>query len=149
MNPCVFNRTHNNIQTTITVYVDDLLITSVDIKRIDEVIDILRQRYKELKITRGTLHNYLGMIMDFTKTGSVNISQAGMTQDITKDRPLDAITPYTGTQLRSTKTPAAPYLFDVSDASDPIKMKMSSALMTCGKHNSTNCPMTAVITKTM
>ena len=120
MDPCVFNRTHNNIQTTITVYVDDLLITSVDVKSIDDVIDILRQRYKELKITRGTLHNYLGMIMDFTKTGSVNISQAGMTQDITKDRPLDAITPYTGTQLRSTKTPAAPYLFDVSDTSDPI-----------------------------
>ena len=56
---------------------------------------------------------YLGMIMDFTKTGSVNISQAGMTQDITKYRPLDASTPYTG-------TPAAPYRFDVSDASDPI-----------------------------
>ena len=120
MDPCVFNRTHNNIQTTITVYVDNLLITSVDVKSIDDVIDILRQRYKELKITRGTLHNYLGMVMDFTKPGSVNISQAGMTQDITKGRPLDAITPYTGTQLRSTKTPAAPYLFDVSDTSDPI-----------------------------
>ena len=56
------------------------------------------------------------MVIDFTKPGSVNISHAGMTQDITKDRPLDAIIPYTGTQLR----PAAQYLFDVSDVSDPI-----------------------------
>ena len=49
MDPCVFNRTHNNIQTTITVYVDDLIITSVDVKSMDDVIDILRQRYKEEK----------------------------------------------------------------------------------------------------
>ena len=60
------------------------------------------------------------MVMDFIKPGSVKISQAGMTQDITEDRPLDAIIPYTGTQLRSTKTPAALYIFDLSDVSDPI-----------------------------
>lgn len=37
MDPCVFNRTRNNIKSTITVYVDNPLITGVDIKNIVDV----------------------------------------------------------------------------------------------------------------
>ena len=58
-------------------------------------------------------HDYHGMVMDFPKPGSVNVSQADITQDIRRDRPVGAITTCTGTRLRSTRTPAAPNLFDV------------------------------------
>ena len=43
---CVFNKTVDGIQCTITLHVDDLMITSKSEKLIDELTAILKQKYE-------------------------------------------------------------------------------------------------------
>jgi hypothetical protein len=45
-------------------------------------VDGLRDKYKELKVTTGTVRSYLGMVMDFSNSPYVSINQVGMIEDI-------------------------------------------------------------------
>ena len=115
LDPCVFNSTRTYSQVTIAVYVDDLLITGNDSTAMESLIDALRDRYKDLKIVRGKVHNYLGMVLNFTRPAHVTVSQAGMILDITRGKPLDAVIPHTsGAKHSPSKTPAPGHLFEVS-----------------------------------
>ena len=115
LDPCVFNSTRTYGQVTVAVYVDDLLITGNDPIAMESLIDALRDRYKDLKIVRGKIHNYLGMVLNFTRPTYVTVSQEGMTLDIIRGKPLDAVTPHTpGAKKTPSKTPAPAYLFDTS-----------------------------------
>ena len=120
LDPCVFNCVRAHVQTTVAVYVDDLLITGNDAQSMAKLIDGLKKKYKELKVVTGKVHNYLGMVLDFTSPNYVSVSQAGMTLDITRDKPLDAVTPHKDGHANSSKTPAPSYLFDVTPTSDPL-----------------------------
>lgn len=120
LDPCVFNTVRAHVQTTVAVYVDDLLITGNDATSMANLINGLKKKYKELKIVTGKVHNYLGMVLDFTTTDYVSVNQTGMTLDITRDKPLDAVTPHKDGHANSSKTPAPPYLFDVTPTSDPL-----------------------------
>ena len=120
LDPCVFNSVRAHVQTTVAVYVDDLLITGNDAISMSMLIDGLKKKYKELKVVTGKVHNYLGMVLDFTTDDYVSVSQAGMTLDITRDKPLDAVTPHKDGHANSTKTPAPTYLFDVTSTSDSL-----------------------------
>jgi hypothetical protein len=92
---CILNKKHPDGQTTIAVYVDDLLITSVTQAQAEAAVDALRDKYKELKVTTGTVHNYLGMVMDFSDPPYVSINQVGMIEDIIrKTRETDSQDPY-------------------------------------------------------
>ena len=75
---CVFNKVVNGVQCTITLHVDDLMITSVNELLIDEVLDILKRKYSKedspLTVKEGNIHNYLGMTFDFSVKGKVAIT---------------------------------------------------------------------------
>jgi hypothetical protein len=79
---CVLNKTESGHQTTIAVYVDDLLVTSTKLQHAEAVVEALRERYKELKVVTGKIHNYLGMVLDFSDPPYVSINQTGMIEDI-------------------------------------------------------------------
>ena len=79
---CILNKTESGHQTTIAIYVDDLLITSTRSSHAEAVVVALRDKYKELKVTTGKVHNYLGMVMDFSKPPYVLVNQTGMIEDI-------------------------------------------------------------------
>jgi Reverse transcriptase (RNA-dependent DNA polymerase) len=79
---CFLNKTHLDGQTTIAVYVDELLITSSTQAQAEAIVDALRDEFKELKVTTGTVHNYLGMVLDFSDPPYVSINQIGMIEDI-------------------------------------------------------------------
>ena len=79
---CILNKEESGHQTTIAIYVDDLLITSTRPSHAEAVVVALRDKYKELKVTPGKIHNYLGMVMDFSKPPYVIINQTGMIEDI-------------------------------------------------------------------
>ena len=115
---CIFNRTVLGRQTTVVVYVDDLLITAKKQSDADSVIAVLEEKYKELKIHRGLSHNYLGMVLDFATPGVVKVNQIGMVEDIIKTAPLSAAAPTLGDPThaapRQPTTPAAQYLFDIT-----------------------------------
>ena len=65
--PCVYNRTVSNNQITVAVYVDDLIITCSRNTFIDELTSALRTKYKKIKVVEGHIHNYLGMVLDFSQ----------------------------------------------------------------------------------
>jgi len=60
--------------------VDDLKISHTSKDVVSSVIDYLSKRYgKEAPLTvkRGKVHHYLGMVLDYTIDGKVEISMIG------------------------------------------------------------------------
>ena len=131
--PCIFNKTVGGTQITIIVYVDDLMILSKNPRLIKAIIDTLEDKYDKLKVSSGKVHNYLGMVFDFTNPTYVSVDQIGMVEDIISSTrtsvqqhiattPLSAAHRSFADRLKkassaSPKTPAAAYLFDVSTSS--------------------------------
>eukprot|EP01033_Poteriospumella_lacustris_P009627 gene9628-6889_t len=108
---CVLNRDkEGRPQVTIVLYVDDLLITSTDREQIEEVIDALRQRFKEVKAAWGPRLSYVGMTLDFANPGEVTVTMANCTADL-----------LVGPALRAKPTPASTALFDIRPEADKVK----------------------------
>ena len=119
--PCVFNLSGNK-RLTVTVYVDDLMIISNNVRTIDWLLTELMRKYDLLKITRGTTHNCLGMVFDISLPPLIMINQQGMIEDIissTRTNVMSATN--TDSNIRPKvppKTPAPTYLFDINVDSD-------------------------------
>ena len=74
--PCIANRVVDGKQQTIKFHVDDLMSSHVDPKVNDKFylwMDEMYGKYKKVTCTRGKIHTYLGMTLDFTKKGKVKI----------------------------------------------------------------------------
>jgi hypothetical protein len=82
--PCVANRIVKGKQQTVLFHVDDLKSSHVDPKVNDDFLAWLNSKYGhygEVKATRGKIHDYLGMTLDYSEPGKVKI---GMIDYITK-----------------------------------------------------------------
>jgi hypothetical protein len=79
---CVFNKGDGDNQLTIGLYVDDLFISSINKKLVDDILAKLKAEYKEIKFVEGLEHNYLGMHMDFSKPGKVRITMNKYVDDM-------------------------------------------------------------------
>ena len=107
---CVANKTINKKQCTILWHVDDLKISHEDAST---VTDIIKQIDKEfgneapITVNRGKVHDYLGMTLDYTILGKVQIKMMDYVAGMLKDLPADM----DGTAA----TPAAPHLFEVNN----------------------------------
>jgi Reverse transcriptase (RNA-dependent DNA polymerase) len=91
---CVANRMINGKQRTVTWHVDDLKSSHIDPKVNDEFYKWLETTYGELntapvKATRGKVHEYLAMRLDFTKKGKVMINMTAYVKSMIKDFPED------------------------------------------------------------
>lgn len=80
----VLNLIKENVQITVIVYVDDLIIASVNNNNIDYVIKLLKDQYKEITVNRGDIHNYLGMTMKINDK-KVVISMDGYVNKLLED----------------------------------------------------------------
>lgn len=70
------NKTVNGHQCTVTWHIDDLKISCKDPTVVEDLVDKLSERYgkhKALTINRGKIHDYLGMILDFSDKGKVKV----------------------------------------------------------------------------
>ena len=76
---CIFSKE----DCTIIIYVDDLMIMSSNDALIKEVISVLTEKYKEIKVKHGTSHDYLGMNFSF-ENGEVLITMTGYIEDLLK-----------------------------------------------------------------
>ena len=73
---CVANKQIDGQQCTLVWHVDDMKISHCDSKVVDRIIKMLEAEFgKEapLTIRRGKIHDYLGMTLDFTIDGKVQI----------------------------------------------------------------------------
>jgi hypothetical protein len=82
---CVSNKKNmEGTQCTVTVHIDDLLITSTDDNMIEGLAEGIRERYGEITKTNGTTLNYLGMVLDFSTPGETRVSMKGFVEDMLK-----------------------------------------------------------------
>ena len=107
--PCVVNKIINGTQCTILWHVDDLKISHIDPDVVTEVINLVEGEFgKEAPLTksRGKVHEYLGMTIDFSIDGKVLFTMIDYVQGMLDELPDD--------MSGESATPASKYLFDVN-----------------------------------
>ena len=90
--PCVANRIVNGKQHTITWNVDNVKSSHQDAIVNDEFYNWLQKMYGDPKIapvkaTRGKIHNYLAMNLDFSKPGMVKVDMIKHIEEMIKEFP--------------------------------------------------------------
>ncbi len=107
--PCVVNKIINGKQITICWHVDDLFVGHDDPNVVTKFLDWLAHQYdtddKKLNVVRGHKHDYLGMNLDFSTAGTVNIDMIPYMPKVFNDFPKKT----TGVQSK----PAGDRLFQV------------------------------------
>ena len=102
---CIANKHVDGQQCTITWHVDDLKISHADEQVVRSIIQKIQDtfgQHSELSMHIGKRHDYLGMILDFTTPGILEIDMSDYIQVILQDTP---------TNLRGTSmVPAAKHL---------------------------------------
>ena len=84
--PCVANKMVEGSQMTVVWHVDDMKISHVKKKCVDEMIEWSKSMYEDkvgkVKQSRGKIHDYLGMEMDFSSAGEVQIKMVKYVKDM-------------------------------------------------------------------
>jgi hypothetical protein len=88
--PCVANKVIEGKQMTICFHVDDCKLSHRQPKVMDKMIKWLRQEYESIfedgsgamTVSRGKVHTYLGMTLDYTVRGQVKITMIGYVDEI-------------------------------------------------------------------
>ena len=89
---CVANKYMDGQQCTITWHVDDLKISHVDEQVVRSIIQKIQDtfgQYSELSMHIGKRHDYLGMILDFTTPGILEVDMSDYIQVILQDTPAN------------------------------------------------------------
>jgi hypothetical protein len=108
--PCVADKTVNGTQMTVCWHVNDLKVFHVDPKEVTKFGEWLSKTYGvSIATHRGKVHDYLGMIFDFSEKGKVIINMIEYIKGIINDFPEEIIATRTSS--------AANYLFTVQDPS--------------------------------
>jgi hypothetical protein len=124
--PCVANRDVNGKQHTLTWHVDDIKSSHVDPKVNDQFHDWLQKMYGdvvEVKSTRGKIHDYLGMILDYSIEGKVGIDMRYYVTDMCKE--FDKTDPITNSQY-----PWDTNLFKVDESSPALQRDRAEEFVT-------------------
>ena len=109
--PCVANKDINGKQMTVCWHIDDLKVSHVDPAEVTKFGQWLSTTYGiAVAEHRGKVHDYLGMMLDFTFDGHVIINMSDYIGTILADFPEEI------TGMRT--TPAADHLFDVRDEAE-------------------------------
>ena len=114
--PCVANKMVNGKQLTVCWHVDDLFTGHEDPQVVKRFTDWLSARYdttdKKLQVCNGPRHDYLGMTIDFSTTGTVIFDMIPYLSKIIKTFP-EKIT-------GAASSPAADHLFKVRPPSEAL-----------------------------
>lgn len=130
--PCVANKVVDGSQMTICFHVDDCKLSHKSSKSMDDMIDWLKLEYEsifedgsgKMTVNRGKVHKYLGMTLDFSKKGQVQISMFDYINEILAAYELVALAE--PRSLGTKPSAAPPDLFTVNEDSeklDPQKAK--------------------------
>ena len=106
---CVVNKTINGQQMTVVWHVDDLKVSHADAAEVEKFVQRMEATFGRdtpLTVSRGQVHDYLGMTLDFRKKGEVQINMEHYIDMMLQDAPEDMEGVAT--------TPAASYLFKVN-----------------------------------
>jgi Reverse transcriptase (RNA-dependent DNA polymerase) len=119
-NHCVANKDMEGTQCAIIWHVDDLKISHVKASVVDKIISMLSKAFgNEAPLTsnRGKIHYYLGMTLDYSNEGKVNIIMSDYITNVLEGvlGDMDGVSP----------TPAANHLFEVNKNPAPLDKKLA------------------------
>jgi hypothetical protein len=120
---CIANKMIDGKQCTILWHVDDLKISHVNDEVIENVISTLSERYgKEapLVVTQGKVHDYLGMMLNFSVEGKVKVIMKDYIQDMLDELPSSDMD-------GESVMPAGEHLFTVNE--NPVPLDEATAQM--------------------
>jgi hypothetical protein len=107
--PCVANKVINEKQMTVCWHVDNLKVFHMEPAEITKFGEWLSNNYGMTVVThQGKVHDYLGMILDFSMKGKVMVNMIAYIKKIIADFPEEIIAMQT--------TPAADHLFTIHDS---------------------------------
>ena len=115
---CVINKIMEGKQCTIAWYVNDIKMSHAKQELLEDLLTSLNKEFgKEapLTVTRGEVHDYLGMTFDYTIPGKVKITMPDFVQGVLDECPEDLM-------KGPSSTPAANHLFNI----DPECNKLSN-----------------------
>jgi hypothetical protein len=149
--PCVANKTVDGAQLTVCWHVDDLKASHAQSHVVDEFIDWVKSTYGtigEVKVTRGKILTYLGMILDYSKTGQVIVDMTQYVGYMVKSFPTACL------EGKTITSPWNDNLFKVEDGSKRLSSDRSECfhavtaqgLFLCKRARLDVCPAIAYIT---
>jgi hypothetical protein len=119
--PCVANKTIDGHQMSIYFHVDDCKISHRNAKEVDNTIQWLRTENEsifedgsgKMKVSRGKIHEYLGMTLDFSSPGVIWVTMIKYIDEI-----IENFLTFDTFKLKSTATPED--LFKVDEDDPPL-----------------------------
>jgi len=118
---CVANKTINGKQCTVLRHVDDLKISHVDTNVVTGVIADVSDVFGKdapITVTRGKVHEYLGMTLDFSEPGKFKVNMIEYVDSMLESLPND--------MNGIAATPAGDHLFEVNN-DNPTKLDEKTA----------------------
>ena len=109
---CVVNKTIQGKQCTVGWHVDDIMVSHVDKSVVEGIISQFNSEYgveAPLTITRGKIHDYLGMKIDFSTPGQVKFTMDPYIDTLIQEIPEDLV-------HGPASTPAGQHLFQANQA---------------------------------
>ena len=121
--PCVFNRyTEAGVQCTVFFHVDDGIATCADEQELDRFLQELLDEFGEVRSTRGKVHEFLGLVLDFSEDGICTITAPRLTEEAMQEYQIKS----------SVKTPALSDLYALDEESklleEPARRKFHSVV---------------------
>ena len=119
--PCVANKMVNGKQMTISWHVDDVKASHKESKILDGFFQWVKDTYGsigEVKITRGKIHEYLGMTLDYSVPGQVSINMIDYVKSMIANFPEEYL------QGSKVASPWNENLFKVDDKSPALSDEM-------------------------
>ena len=123
--PCVANKMINGKQHTVCWHVDDLKASHADKKVNDDFLKWLNEKYGSLAdvtATRGKVHDYLAMNLDYTKRGKVMVDMTRYVKKMVEEFP-DKL-------MENATLPWTERLFKVDETSKALDEKKAKTLYT-------------------
>jgi hypothetical protein len=127
-NPCVANKMVDHKQPTMVWHVDNLKVSYRKASVVTRMANWFKQTYQHLfddgsgvmEISRGKLHEYLGMTLDYTVPGEVKITMIKYVQEI-----IQLFSEHDHSNSTA-KTPAAEHLFKVNKLSSLLPAEQAT-----------------------
>jgi hypothetical protein len=119
--PCVANKVINGKQFNIPWHVDDLKLSRVDVKVVDDNITWPKSIYSEdMRVSRGKKHDYLGMDLDYSVLGEVKVTMVDYLKRVITEFPEEI----TGTA----SSPATERLFMIRPDGESVMLEEKRAI---------------------
>ena len=118
---CVANTMAHGKQLTVSWHVDDVKASHANMKVVNEILQWVKKTYGtlgEVKVMRGKIHDYLGMMLDYSVKGQVLIGMVDYIKSMEKSFPQDDLK---GAKVAS---PGNDNLFKVNDGSPNLPPDM-------------------------